>query len=167
MKRVDRNTMRTLILAIAAGAIVALTTSPGMAQPAATVGGLLDGGGTVLDGAAVSKLYAGAAVTGSYVGRADVRFLLAYKADGTANGSARWPGGDTLLSGTWSVNDKGQICNTMTTSGGGTIAGCTFVLALGHQFYVAKTTDRSEQIWDREFTTLITPQSIAPTNGTL
>jgi hypothetical protein len=121
------------------------------AQSPASVGALLDQGGKQLTGDEVSRLYSGATVSGVQIGRPGTKFSVAYKPDGTASGSASWPGGNTNVSGSWSVNNVGQICNDFRNSSGGTIKGCNSLFRLGDKFYTAKTSDRAEPIYERQY----------------
>jgi hypothetical protein len=143
---------RRRILAGGSGILVLLAAVPGWAQQPATVGNLLDQGGRRLTKDEIIRLYTGATVTGSQVGKAATRFRTTYNADGSANGSAVWPGGSTTVTGSWSIDAAGQVCNDLTNSFGGKVQGCLPYFVLDGTYYSARMTDRTEPIYERQFT---------------
>jgi len=122
------------------------------AQQSLTVGDLLDRGGKKLTKDEARKLYSGATVSGVQGGNfPNTTFTNAFSANGTVNGDA-WNKGTwfTKISGTWTVNDLGQICQDLVNSQGGKIVGCSYQYILGNVYYAARSDARSEAVMERQ-----------------
>ena len=121
------------------------------AQQPATVGDLLDKGGKKLTKDELSKLLAGATVSGIQRGRSGAKFHNTLNDDGSLRGFAVRVDGSTVgVFGKWSVNEQGQYCVDVRTTSGSKIEGCSFYFALANSYYSSGTDDRTESLYERE-----------------
>jgi hypothetical protein len=131
---------------------LAMPAEAAAADAPATVGELLDGGGKQLTRDEILKLFAGATIKGTQMGRPDATFEMRYKADGTASGTGTVPVGSTKISGTWSANERNQYCQDLQTADGNRIQGCFYYFMKGDKLYAAPTNGRSERVYQRQLT---------------
>jgi hypothetical protein len=130
-----------------------LIASLGAASAAGrTVGDLLKDGGMQLSRAEVVTLYTGATVSGTQLGRADIKFRIVHKSDGSADGSFGGPGAYGTVSGKWSVNERGQMCSDLVNSFGGKMQNCSFLYRQGDLYFATRSDDSTEPLVNRSFT---------------
>ena len=130
-------------------AVAAALAKPGGGAPT-NVGELLDQGGKRLTKQQITKLFAGATVSGSAMGARDQIFTMHYLADGTANGEGRAPGGSTKIAGTWSANDHDQYCQDLRTAAGAAINGCFYYFTLADRLFAAPSDSKSAPVFERQ-----------------
>jgi hypothetical protein len=144
--------MKTAV-AIVVLAMVLTGFSTASGQQVSTVGDVLDQGGKKLSKDEVKSLVSGATISGTQGGNfPNTTFTNVYSTHGSVNGDA-WDKGTwfTKISGTWSVNELGQMCADLVNSQGGKIIGCGYYYALGSRYYYsARTDERSASVNERQ-----------------
>ena len=105
------------------------------------LGDVLDKGGKLMPAGDARALLSGAKVSGTTSGGA--QFDSRYVPNGEIEGSISGPRGMSMLSGTWKINDRGQVCaDALVVSGRGQrIGGCYFYFRLGDEYYVSESSD--------------------------
>jgi hypothetical protein len=123
-----------------------------VAQQPITVAAVLDGGGKKLTKDEALKLFAGATLTGARIESPTTTYKQKFLSDGTTTGTAWYPGGSTEYGGTWLVNDLGQCCSDMKNTAGAHYGGCYYYFVLNSRYYSAKTDERWQPVYERQFT---------------
>jgi len=143
--------MRTFI---AAALLLLFTILSVQAQQLMTVGEILDKGGKKLSKADAQQIYAGATVSGVQGGtHPDTTFKNTYLPDGHVTGDA-WNKGVwfTKITGTWTTNDLGQVCQNLKNEQNEAIIGCQFYFSLNGKYYAARAEERATLANERSFT---------------
>ncbi|MBL8323532.1 MAG: hypothetical protein JNJ89_01100 [Rubrivivax sp.] len=121
-------------------AMAALFCAGAVAQPApATIGEALDQGGAQLSAAEVKALLTGARIAG-LGGARQAPFELNLSGDGRLSGVV----GRARLNatGTWTVNDQGQLCTVVSWSSGESASACAHWFKLGGSYFTSVMTTR-------------------------
>jgi hypothetical protein len=135
---------RNLIRSTMFGVLLLVGTSMATAQEFSNLGELLDKGAKRLDAAQLKTLLTGAMVSGTAMNGKST-FEMTYSSDGTANGRIygirvdQAPG----MTGTWKVDEKGQICVDLMTMTFGAVKNCTSYYNLNNAYFSSATDDRS------------------------
>jgi hypothetical protein len=88
--------------------VLCITACP-LALAQATVGAVLEAGGKQLMVEELKSLLPSSTIAGKNTGGHEFRYVS--KKDGVLSGSVTGPEGRQLgMTGTWSINDKGQVC---------------------------------------------------------
>jgi hypothetical protein len=124
------------------------------AQPPSTVGDVLDRGGKRVGRDDLVALVSGATISGSQVGRPQTTFENIHRPDGTASGRALDRsvqfGGQLTYDGTWSVDERDQVCVEFRNNRGNTFKSCTVWYVLDGTYYSAGTDDRRAEVYRRD-----------------
>lgn len=135
----NRNFIRSALF----GVLLLLGTTMTNAQEFSNLGEILDKGGQRLDATELKAFLSGATISGKSM-RPPTEFEMNYASDGVANGRIfgirvdQAPG----MTGTWKVDDKGQICVDLMTMTFGAVKGCSSYYKLGNVYYQAASDDR-------------------------
>jgi hypothetical protein len=136
--------------AVVIGFWIAVYVPATLAQQALTVGDLLNMGAKKVTKQEMQQLYSGATVSGTQIGRSEVIFQNKHRPDGTVTGIS-WRNGvlsSTTTTGNWIINDGGQLCYDLQ---GGAIRGCQYFFTFGNRFFAARSDDRAELVYERQF----------------
>lgn len=128
------------------GALLFLGASMAVAQEPANLGELLDKGAKRLDAAELKALLTGATVSGMTLRPGSrIGFEVTYASDGKSSGRL-WglhvdaaPG----MSGTWTIDEQGQLCTNTVTMAFGTTSACIHFYRLNDAYYAAASNERS------------------------
>ena len=116
-----------------------------------TVGEILDAGGKILTKDELTKLIAGATVSGATPGGG--QFQTDYKADGTFSGTLQTQQGKGRgRFATWTIDDRGLFCSEATIVGYGSSEGksCAYLLTLAGKYFVAfDSNERGTHVLER------------------
>ena len=135
----------------AAGVLMLILPFSILAQQPATVGELIDKGGKKLGSEEVTKLISGSDVSGVLMSSGH-QFEVTYKSNGTLQGrliGARTDGRSLAYWGKWSVNERGELCVDINSSGGPS-KGCQPFFQSAGKYYQASKDDKSAPIYLRE-----------------
>ncbi len=123
------------------------------AQQAMTLGDMLDRGGRKLDKTELRQLVSGATMSGAQTGNTDTTFQNIYSASGSVSGDA-WRKGTwfTKVSGTWTINEAGELCQDLVNSQNSRFGGCQSYYVLGSTYYTSGSDARSQPVNERKIT---------------
>jgi hypothetical protein len=118
-----------------------------IAQQPATVGDLLDKGGVRLGAAEVKQVLNGATVTGLQASN-NLPFKLTHKEGGNAEGH----GSTTAMyvSGTWSINNEGQVCTNLRSNSGTRLGTCSYYFKLDNSYFIAPSDEKVSSLLARD-----------------
>jgi hypothetical protein len=148
----NRTRIRTTMFA----ALVAFGATLANAEEFANLGELLDKGAKRLDAAELKALLTGATARGTtFGGKLDVE--TTFESDGKASGRTwgGYPDVSPFYRGTWTINEKGQICVDLIMSDPRVppAKGCSFYFILNNNaYYIAASDDRSAVVRSRKIT---------------
>ena len=116
-------------------------------QQSSTVGEILDRRGAKISGDEVRNLLSGATITGLQFNFPGT-FQMTYKESGYAEGfgSSR----DVYVSGTWWVNEDGQLCTNLRNNRGTRLGGCSYYFKLNDSYFNAQSDERSSRALERQ-----------------
>ena len=123
------------------------------AQQTMTLGEMLDRGGRKLDKTEMRQLVPGATMSGAQTGNTSTTFKNIYSAGGSVSGDA-WSRGAwfTKVSGTWTINEAGQLCQDLVNSQNSRFGACQNYYVLGSTYYTAGGDARSQPVNERTIT---------------
>ena len=128
--------------------IFALTLSFScFAQQRSTVGEVLDKGGIKLNKEEMQQLFAGATMTGLQASN-NLPYKLVHKSGGLVEGHGSTP--SASVSGTWTINDQGQLCHNMQNNTGRRFGDCNFFYKANDDYFSANNEDRGTVALERK-----------------
>jgi hypothetical protein len=149
LKRGKHMRAMSLLSALVMVCCIGLSALVASAEDPVTVRDLLAKGGSRLTTDELLRLMSDATVAGTQIDRPNTTFENVYKADGTVSGAARIGSDLVGITGKWSVDENGILCQDLWNSRGFSFRLCEVKFVLDGLYFSATTDEPAMRLWRR------------------